>query len=133
MFALGGATIRIADVTDGTSNTLLLGEALPEFCEFQRYNSTSGKDPGWAGANSVAQGQTIQPINWRIDRVLAGDPPPTPWSCNACDAPNNPSGDRNRCQRNWSFTWGFKSNHPGGTNLALTNGSARFISETNRP
>src|SRR5262245_4671174 len=28
-------TIRVADVLDGTSNTLLIGETLPEFCEFQ--------------------------------------------------------------------------------------------------
>jgi prepilin-type N-terminal cleavage/methylation domain-containing protein/prepilin-type processing-associated H-X9-DG protein len=132
MFSRGGAKIRMADVTDGTSNTLLLGETLPEFCEFQRYNSTTGRDPGWAGGNSIAQGQTIQPINWRIDRVPAGAPPPGSWSasCNFCTASVNPSGDRNRCLWNWSVTWGFKSNHAGGANFALADGSVRFIVET---
>jgi prepilin-type N-terminal cleavage/methylation domain-containing protein/prepilin-type processing-associated H-X9-DG protein len=132
MFARGGATIDLADVTDGTSNTLLLGELLVQFSEFQRYNTTTGQDPGWAGGNSVAQGQTIQPINWPIDPVPPGAPPPASWgsSCNSCDATSNPSGDPNHCLWNWSVTWGFKSNHSGGANFALADGSVRFVSET---
>jgi prepilin-type N-terminal cleavage/methylation domain-containing protein/prepilin-type processing-associated H-X9-DG protein len=132
MFCRGGALITMADVTDGTSNTLLIGETLPEFCEFQRYNSTTGQDPGWAGGNSVAQGQTIQPINWRIDKVPAGAPPPGNWSssCTFCNATNNPSGDRNRCLWNWSTTWGFKSNHSNGSNFAFADGSVRLIQDS---
>ena len=132
MFSRGGAVIRMADVADGTSNTFLIGETLPEFCEFQRYNSVTGKDPGWAGGNSIAQGQTIQPLNWRIDKVPANAPPPASWSssCASCDATVNPSGDRNRCLWNWSTTWGFKSNHPGGANFALVDGSVRFVRDS---
>lgn len=116
MFARGGTTIRIHNVTDGTSKTLLLGELLPEFSEFQRYN-TEGH--GWAGGNSVAQGQTIQPINWRIDPV----PVSSRWGeTQYCPDPNH-------CLWNWSVTWGFKSNHPGGTVFALVDGSVRFLSE----
>src|SRR5262249_34934982 len=69
MFGRGGGTpvadgprIRIADVPDGTTNTILLGETLPRECEFQRFGSAYG----WAGYNSVNQGQTIQPINYPI-------------------------------------------------------------------
>ena len=35
------------------------------------YNSAPNVvGPGWAGGNHVAQGQTIQPINWKIDRMI---------------------------------------------------------------
>ena len=131
MFCRGGAKIRMSDVLDGSSNTLLLGETLPEFCEFQRYNSTTGMDPGWAGGNSIAQGQTIQPINWPIDIVPANAPPPASWSssCNSCNVTNNPSGDKNKCLWNWSVTWGFRSNHPNGANFAMADGSVRFIDQ----
>ncbi len=65
MFARGGPTIRHADVTDGTSNTLLLGETLPEFCEFQRYN----------GGGRVGQVATLllkaRPFNRSIGRSIA--------------------------------------------------------------
>jgi prepilin-type N-terminal cleavage/methylation domain-containing protein/prepilin-type processing-associated H-X9-DG protein len=131
MFSRGGAKIKVTDVLDGTSTTILLGETLPEFCEFQRYNSTTGQDPGWAGGNSIAQGQTIQPINWPIDHVAAGATPPSSWSssCNSCDSTNNPSGDKNKCLWNWSVTWGFRSNHPSGANFALVDGSVHFITQ----
>jgi prepilin-type N-terminal cleavage/methylation domain-containing protein/prepilin-type processing-associated H-X9-DG protein len=130
MFSRGGVVIRMNDVLDGTSNTLLLGETLPEFCEFQRYNAANSG--GWAGGNSIAQGQTIQPINWKIDPVPVSAPPPASWgsSCSDCNATTNPSGDPNRCLWNWSVTWGFKSNHPGGANFAFADGSARYINQS---
>lgn len=123
LFARGGPTIRMADVGDGTSNTLLLGETLPQFCEFQRYNGPTGV--GWAGGNYIAQGQTIQPLNWKIDK----SDEPAFASCQ-CDANSNPSGDKARCIMNWAVTWGFKSNHPNGANFALTDGSQRFITDS---
>jgi prepilin-type N-terminal cleavage/methylation domain-containing protein/prepilin-type processing-associated H-X9-DG protein len=124
MFARGGATVRHNDVLDGTSNTLLLGETLPEFCEFQIYNGTG---PGWAGGNYIAQGQTIQPINWKIDRQTTVAP--AFGSC-LCNAQTNPSGDLARCIMNWHVTWGFKSNHPGGSQFALADGSVRFLQQS---
>src|SRR5262245_15947890 len=70
--AVGGPQIRITDVLDGTTNTIMIGEGLVEQMEFQRF----GNSWGWAGYNSVSQGQTIQPINWQIDGKRGG----TGWS-----------------------------------------------------
>jgi len=122
MFARGGALIRLANVTDGTSNTLLLGETLPEYCEFMRYPNAWG----WPGGNHIAQGQTIQTINWKIDRMT--NPPAAFGSC-LCDGTTNPSGDKARCIMNWAVTWGFKSNHPGGVNVAFVDGSVHFLNQ----
>jgi prepilin-type processing-associated H-X9-DG protein len=88
-----------------------------------RYN---GGGPGWAGGNFIAQGQTIQPINWKIDRMPA---PPAAFGSCQCDPTTNPSGDKARCIMNWAVTWGYKSNHPGGANVAMVDGSARFLNE----
>jgi len=124
LFSRGGAIIRFNDVIDGLSNSLLMGETLPEFCEFMRYPISPMV--GWAGGNFVAQGQTIQPINWKIDRMR---PSATAFSSCGCDPSTNPSGDKARCIMNWAVTWGFKSNHPGGAHFALVDGSQRFLAE----
>jgi prepilin-type N-terminal cleavage/methylation domain-containing protein/prepilin-type processing-associated H-X9-DG protein len=119
--AAGGPLIRMADVTDGLSNTIMLGEGLVGQMEFQRF----GNSWGWAGYNSVSQGQTIQPINWRIEETTGGR---TAWSSCAsnCTAIGvNPAN----CLWNWHTTWGFKSKHPGGANFCFGDGSVRFLAE----
>jgi prepilin-type processing-associated H-X9-DG protein len=124
MFVRGGARIRYADVTDGTSNTIFLGEILPEFSEFQRYT-----DYGWAGGNDVSQGQTIQFINWPIDPIPPNGPAQYSADCQQTGTGACPSGPQH-CMWNWHVTWGFRSRHTGGVNFAFVDGSVHFISET---
>ena len=91
----------IRDLTDGTSNTILMGEVRPE-CSDHVNN-------GWFHLNALWVG-TQPPINFPtcpLDPVLP----------DGCQANNN-----------WNTSQGFKSRHVGGAQFVLGDGSVRFIS-----
>ncbi len=108
----GGPTIRISDVSDGTSNTLFIAETRVGENEFQRYDGGGG----WAAFNNASENETIQPINWPIDKNDLVQP------CCSTAGPTH-------CIWNWHVTWGAKSNHSGGANFAFVDGSVHFISQ----
>jgi prepilin-type N-terminal cleavage/methylation domain-containing protein/prepilin-type processing-associated H-X9-DG protein len=114
-------TVRLADVTDGSSNTLLFGERAHRDPEYDRIavvwpSANPVADMGaWAQVVASQNGGTLPaltlssavPINYQV-------PPETSVGDGAV-------ADDRMCA--------FGSLHPGGANFALVDGSVRFVSD----
>ena len=109
MFSRLGARIRIADVRDGTSNTIQAGEILPACNSYSWIGGMWGAD-GMGNAHST----TITPIN----EFTTCDPPIGRVTNPDCTS-----------QLAWTYAWGFKSRHSGGAQFLFADGSVHFVSE----
>lgn len=105
LFAGGPRTYRIDDCLDGTSNTIMMGESLPSYGAHHMYFF----------GHCVAS--TNIPPNYHKNH---------PYNCPPEFKPTK-EGGYYACD---SDMQGFKSQHPGGLNIALADGSVRFIQET---
>ncbi len=108
----GVSSVRIADVIDGTTNTILLGESYTDTYakDGQQMDywiigspQTGGWDPGDTGGTEYSEGlgSTGPKINSRLDPTAHGT----------------------------VMEMSFGSYHPGGAHFALGDASVRFISE----
>jgi prepilin-type processing-associated H-X9-DG protein len=98
---------KIAEILDGTSNTIAMGEIRPA-CADHHWN-------GWWHGNALWTG-TSPPINFST--ICQGEP----------GTQNASSGCR--WWANWASSQGFKSRHPGGAQFVFSDGSVHFISQT---
>jgi prepilin-type N-terminal cleavage/methylation domain-containing protein/prepilin-type processing-associated H-X9-DG protein len=116
--------LSIADVPDGLSNTLMIGEGLPrEEAYLIRAGDFAYPGGNWASGNGGNNlNSTIIPVNYKIT-------PNTYCHLNQYGQPANPKDDPTRSSDNWGITFGFKSRHPGGTNFVFADGSVHFIQE----
>jgi prepilin-type processing-associated H-X9-DG protein len=111
-FSRMGALIRLSDLIDGTSNTIMVGETLAGQHDWIQFPPTEAWQAGWAhmdGGNT--QCSTIIPINWdtsRNDGCVNGG---INW------------------MGNWAYSWGFKSRHVGGAQFLFGDGSVQFLSQ----
>jgi prepilin-type N-terminal cleavage/methylation domain-containing protein/prepilin-type processing-associated H-X9-DG protein len=121
--------VRLREVTDGASKTLLLGERNRNDPKFESFAAAGWNDSlktwgAWGpSAGRKAAGQVIMsassPINYQLPFDLAGAANASP-PVNGATAFQDYAGMR-------LTAWG--SNHPGGANLSLADGSVRFMAD----
>ena len=107
-----GAKIR--DITDGTSNTIAVGETIP-LCSDHHRN-------GWFHWNAP-WGVTSPGINWPIRNCEGG----TPLAASPTGASLPLPGCHER--NDHGYAMGFRSEHTGGAQFLLTDGGVKFFSE----
>lgn len=108
LFGRLGVTIKLHTITDGLSNTIAVGETLPD---------CSDQQEGWwlYKGHGNAQASTAPKINDFTTCTIRGGRPVLYPNCTA--------------QSNWNIASGFRSRHVGGAQFLLADGSVRFLSE----
>jgi prepilin-type N-terminal cleavage/methylation domain-containing protein/prepilin-type processing-associated H-X9-DG protein len=105
---------RIADITDGTSNVIAMGEVRGA-CSDALGHWAPGVGGGWPNSESLWF-STTAPINFPTCPGENGVPATPPAGC------NNPAS--------WNTSMGFKSKHTGGAHFLFSDGHVDFLSET---
>ncbi|QDT14408.1 DUF1559 domain-containing protein [Alienimonas californiensis] len=94
-----------AQIEDGLTNVMLIGEAIPAYCTHSQWFFFNG-----------STATTAIPLNARAQ-------------CSAATT-GSASTDLKACAGDWPNNYSFMSQHAGGGNFAMSDGSVQFVSET---
>ena len=108
----GGSTCKFEMIRDGLSSTIFVGETL--------YDCHDHREGLWSfnGFNN-AHGSTVVPIN-------------NMTTCHNSQAEAQAKGSTHpQCftKSNWNFSWGFRSQHSGGSQFLFGDGSTKLLSQ----
>jgi prepilin-type N-terminal cleavage/methylation domain-containing protein len=119
LFSRRYASVRMKDITDGTSNVVMFGEVRPGCSDHQRN--------GWMHFNSL-HARTSVPPNFPVDcpEDPDGADEVAKWGPDGARCTHDSCGD---CWSHHTVTWGFRSRHVGGVHMVLADGATRFISD----
>ncbi len=118
MFGNDGAA-KIADITDGTSNTIAIGESIGGRTSI----STLFGPWGLTGTHTCCHGRVVVGRNPASTGGVL-----TPTVAEQRDWHINSKWQNDPQRRH--YAWVFSSAHPGGAQFALADGSVRFLPET---
>ncbi len=121
----------IADILDGTSTTLAVSECKINDPWAKRYQGDTG---GYAACqagtappigSNVNIGSQCRGFSWFFAQRNCS------WTFSTLFGPNDRLIDNHECE-NWTTTGVFaaRSRHPGGVNVAMADGSTRFVAES---
>ena len=106
LFCRGPWAARFRDITDGTAQTIAIGEMLP--------NRSGHHSGGW----------------FRYNSVYAGTPAPINYPTRGIGEPGHPGAGNCGHYSNWQSSIGFKSKHKGGAQFVFADGSVHLLPET---
>jgi prepilin-type N-terminal cleavage/methylation domain-containing protein/prepilin-type processing-associated H-X9-DG protein len=106
------SAVRFEDITDGSSQTIFVGEKL-----------NNAPDEGWASGTRASLRNSGSGVN-----QTATAPLPGPGSGDDDDGDSQVAGARAASATDTlSYVGGYSARHPGGANFAFGDGSVRFI------
>jgi len=117
-------SVGVNSVTDGTSNTVLVGETMYVGLKKNYTNDTGTTQAWWTWASSVRPHSTTNPVVFNSAACMCGINTP-------CNNFTMATAKRRQGSANahGMLMGGYSSWHDGGAHLALCDGSVRFLSQ----